>query len=61
MNLVFLDFLRNMKNQKIKETLYKTVYNSNLDEEHIIQQITDEKKISDEEFKEKINKRINNN
>lgn len=51
----------NMKNQKIKETLYKTVYNSNLDEEHIIQQITDEKKISDEEFKEKINKRINNN
>ena len=34
----------NMKNQKIKETLYKTVYNSNLDEEHIIQQITDKKR-----------------
>ena len=33
-----------MKNQKIKETLYKTVYNSNLDEEHIIQQITDKKR-----------------
>lgn len=50
----------NMKNQKIKETLYKTVYNSNLDEEQIIQQIMDKDKISDEEFKEKINKRITN-
>lgn len=50
----------NMKNQKIKETLYKTVYDSNLDEEQIIQQIMDKDKISDEEFKEKINKRITN-
>ena len=50
----------NMKNQKNKETLYKAVYNSNLDEEHIIQQIIDKDKISDEEFKEKINKRITN-
>ena len=50
----------NMKNQNIKELLYKTVYNSNLDEEEIIQQIMDKEKISDKEFKEKINKRITN-
>ena len=50
----------NMENQTIKELLYKTVYNSNLDEKCIIQQIIDKEKISDEEFKEKINKRINN-
>ena len=41
----------NMENQTIKELLYKTVYNSNLDEECIIQQIIDKEKISDEEFK----------
>ena len=50
----------NMKNQDIQELLYKTVYNSNLNEEQIIQQIIDKEKISDEKFKEKINKRINN-
>ena len=51
----------NMENQDIKETLYKAVYNSNLDEKNIIQQIKDNKKISSEEFKNKINKRIKNN
>lgn len=50
----------NMKNQNIKEKLYKTVYNSNLEEEYIIQEIIEKEKISDKEFKEKINKRITN-
>ena len=48
----------NMENDELKETLHKLVYNSNLDETSIIQQIKSESKISDKEFKDKIAKRL---